>query len=491
MAHPVADPDPTADESFLRELPRKSRIRLYWLLAGCALLVLVPLALVVFSDEDPPDISDLAFTSREVPEVENFYLAAVKWSKAINPDPDNLLDQTADTLGTGAVDSTESADSTRRHKYSTERHEWREALYDGKGWTPALRDELRPKLEPFAREFLRIVDLPATQAPLHRSLEAEYEYGQFSQGWQAVRLAAWMAYSDYDYTGAARLALAGLRGAQRIMASEGPLTVWRVAVVRYRQMTVMVHDMAARPESGPDFVRALLEGVGTASVKEDGYVASVRHEASAGLAALQSFSREARAAFFSSTFRSPEPPPAIETIHALARPLVYKRNRTMRLYADQARRALRVTDATLAELAVRLPEKGELPDTGNWKVFHPSNLIGRVVLYMQLPSFRRAAEVRLAYLSCQSALRAFLAARLHELEHGELPATLDDLVPGYLPAVPLDYIDRRPIRYDRDLRAVWSLGMENLTTPPPVPGKNEIWYKAIYRFPAIKPEQAQ
>ena len=40
-----------------------------------------------------------------------------------------------------------------------------------------------------------------------------------------------------------------------------------------------------------------------------------------------------------------------------------------------------------------------------------------------------------------------LALRLHRSERGKLPATLDALVPKYLPAVPLDPYDDRPFRY--------------------------------------------
>jgi len=43
----------------------------------------------------------------------------------------------------------------------------------------------------------------------------------------------------------------------------------------------------------------------------------------------------------------------------------------------------------------------------------------------------------------------------------ELPATLAELVPSYLPTVPRDYFDGQPIRYSREFRAVWSVGRDN------------------------------
>jgi hypothetical protein len=75
-----------------------------------------------------------------------------------------------------------------------------------------------------------------------------------------------------------------------------------------------------------------------------------------------------------------------------------------------------------------------------------------------------------AVKSLVSATQAGLAARAYEHDHGELPGTLDALVPAYLTAVPIDYMDGRPIRYSKAERAVWTIGPDNLAAPlPPVP----------------------
>jgi hypothetical protein len=62
-----------------------------------------------------------------------------------------------------------------------------------------------------------------------------------------------------------------------------------------------------------------------------------------------------------------------------------------------------------------------------------------------------------------------LALELYYREHATLPASLDQLVPTYLPAVLLDYFDRRPIRYSIDYFAVWSVGDQhaNVTSVNP------------------------
>jgi hypothetical protein len=55
-----------------------------------------------------------------------------------------------------------------------------------------------------------------------------------------------------------------------------------------------------------------------------------------------------------------------------------------------------------------------------------------------------------------------LALRAYELDTGELPETLDALVPDYLDAIPIDDFDGRPLRYSREKEVVYSVG-EDLT----------------------------
>lgn len=55
-----------------------------------------------------------------------------------------------------------------------------------------------------------------------------------------------------------------------------------------------------------------------------------------------------------------------------------------------------------------------------------------------------------------------LALRLYEHDHGQLPPTLDALVPDYIPAVPEDPYDGKPLRYDPARRIVYSIGEDGV-----------------------------
>jgi hypothetical protein len=68
-----------------------------------------------------------------------------------------------------------------------------------------------------------------------------------------------------------------------------------------------------------------------------------------------------------------------------------------------------------------------------------------------------------------------IALKRYHLQHGVYPATLDDLVPAFLSALPADFMDGKPLRYklrpDGDflLYSVGEDGVDNGGDPTPVP----------------------
>ncbi|MCL1909450.1 MAG: hypothetical protein FWG05_00775 [Kiritimatiellaeota bacterium] len=86
-----------------------------------------------------------------------------------------------------------------------------------------------------------------------------------------------------------------------------------------------------------------------------------------------------------------------------------------------------------------------------------------------------------------AATKIIIACHLFQRETGRKPATLDELVPDYLPAVPLDPFDGNPFRYDSNKGVIWSVGTNLIDyggvddTPPerlrgnPWKGKNAIF----------------
>jgi hypothetical protein len=83
--------------------------------------------------------------------------------------------------------------------------------------------------------------------------------------------------------------------------------------------------------------------------------------------------------------------------------------------------------------------------------------IARVFSRMLTPSFAAALKQQYVAMTNRRFAATALAIRVYELEHGRRPAALADLVPEYLPAVPLDPLDPNdgPLRYTPD--APWPL----------------------------------
>lgn len=64
----------------------------------------------------------------------------------------------------------------------------------------------------------------------------------------------------------------------------------------------------------------------------------------------------------------------------------------------------------------------------------------------QLPALHKAVNVEVA----RSVVIVAIALKRYELRHQQLPATLEELTPEFLPSVPIDCMDGQPLRYRRN-----------------------------------------
>ncbi|HOC93971.1 MAG TPA: hypothetical protein PKH33_16610 [bacterium] len=97
----------------------------------------------------------------------------------------------------------------------------------------------------------------------------------------------------------------------------------------------------------------------------------------------------------------------------------------------------------------------------NWpRALATSNLVGETLYFIAVKSDIRISSLKRYYYSefAAEGLRTTIAALAYESEYGELPASLESLVPEFLPSVPIDPFDGSPLRYDKEKRAVYSVG---------------------------------
>ena len=70
-----------------------------------------------------------------------------------------------------------------------------------------------------------------------------------------------------------------------------------------------------------------------------------------------------------------------------------------------------------------------------------------MVARIMTPAFARTYRVELQAVAASLCARVGLAAERYRLKEGQLPDTLDELVPGYMPQLPLDPFDGKPLRF--------------------------------------------
>ncbi len=160
----------------------------------------------------------------------------------------------------------------------------------------------------------------------------------------------------------------------------------------------------------------------------------------------------------------------------------FKPNETKRIFANAFRTYIENVPRTYAERDyAALPDWVDDPGSfSTASVLVRGNGIGRMLITMLMPAFDRAHEEKCRTNVSIAVTQVFLALKAYKLETGHLPESLGQLVPDYLPAVPLDDFDGQPIRYSREKRIVYSVA-EDLTDSGGFEGEDP-WDMADFSF---------
>jgi len=145
----------------------------------------------------------------------------------------------------------------------------------------------------------------------------------------------------------------------------------------------------------------------------------------------------------------------------LLRRIAIKPNRTKRLLAE-----------TYRETIADIPKSRFKRATSKVRVYGPNSTwrlvrlvvagrLGENLLYLMLPTILDGFyRVKCAENCSLAATQIALALKCYTLEHGELPDTLDALVPEYFKAIPLDDFDGKPMKYSKEKRVVYAVGAD-------------------------------
>lgn len=161
-------------------------------------------------------------------------------------------------------------------------------------------------------------------------------------------------------------------------------------------------------------------------------------------------------------------------------------NRTLRdfagIYRELGRRGHQdCVRATAGSTPDDSPGEGEPSSPGMLAMLLEPNSVGRMIVDLATPNFARFDLKRCHIETRIGLLQSLAALTAYEEQTGGLPDRLGDLVPRYLPAVPEDRFDGRPLRYAKAQRVVWSVGEDfEDDGPPQSPSQAEASEPAIW-----------
>jgi len=186
---------------------------------------------------------------------------------------------------------------------------------------------------------------------------------------------------------------------------------------------------------------------------KNGLISALKYEYNFSLLALDEVIKEAESE--SSTI-------GVNPDNMLNQSYYYKRNKTRLLFANSTRVHIQNVNKTYAEVVSSENSKVDtFPPTtiGNFiKAYITENYIG-----MLLSQTLIGGGSILYAKKCQEdvmvgATQAMIALKAYQLDNGNLPTTLDELVPKYLTAVPTDAFDGKPLRYSQEKKIIYSVG---------------------------------
>ncbi len=450
---------------------RPSRRSLYWFLAIVAAVFGGVFAILLFSDAPPPDLSDLAFEPVKVADKDNLYLQVIACGKELSA----ARVFTAGELTSLVPRPTPSAaiDPTRPHEQPKE----------GDGWTPEILAARKADVDAIVQAAHKLRRHTLAQGSIPKNYRDHRDIGSLQTFGSRVQLATWALYRGGDQSAAVQLALDGLRIGKAIRDSRGAMLDHMIGIKLITAFQKTIQRMASQPDATPDTLSRLLSGIHDIEMMSDGFEHTIRNDfrlATDYLAKLDAEEAE-KDVIDQGVFKA-----LIRT--RVLFPLIYKPNATIDLYADLVRKQIRVSRLSPKDWPAKTPALNPA------SLRRPWNAYGQALIATNEPQEYHTPihQMRWSVHIRQKALQTYLALRLRHLETGRLPETLDELVPRYLPAVPIDDIDDAPLRYSPLYRAVWSRGFKNpaglvISSAHQKVDESEVFYRLDFAAPPAPP----
>jgi hypothetical protein len=147
-------------------------------------------------------------------------------------------------------------------------------------------------------------------------------------------------------------------------------------------------------------------------------------------------------------------------------PYVFKPNMMNRDWAAFYRHQIEMVDLPRSKIQSDYPSRPQ--DLGKASgltlagFLAKPNSVGTICVLTEAPKIEKAIENKFSLQASIIALRLKIRLRLYEKKYGQLPESLQSLVPEFISAVPNDPFDDKPFRYSKEKKLVWSVGEDGI-----------------------------
>ena len=433
-----------------------SKRRKVLLVLGGAAAVLVIAALtalhILWSDEPPPDDSMLIVHRLDIPDEENglTYLtqaaAAVYWPGT----------KAWDEAGLHPVALEEASTDDPHAKAAADIDSKVDAMRMGKEWDATLAAEILDHNAKSIELFQRAMACPGFQRPRPVDIGTALPPigNELHLGRMLTLRAHALAKEGRDEAALAQ-AVEVVQYGHALERSKGNLVSFLIGLTAkefgLEATRSLLKTAAPIP---PERLKTLADRVGAGADSSEGLAEALRGEYQWGIEMVEQAMKQAQDKVAKSRGMDPQ---AVQRSGAVSWfGFAYRPQETRRLLMDQIRPAVEAAGMPLAETHLRDPRAE--PQPGRFGQILRGNMIGHGLCSILMPSVISTQKLKCRSNTSGAVTQALLALKAFKAKTGRLPQSLDELVPEFLLAVPLDDFDGKPIRFSLEKKVVYSVG---------------------------------
>ncbi|MBE3095613.1 MAG: hypothetical protein IMZ44_00615 [Planctomycetes bacterium] len=425
------------------------------------LLALAVLVLVISIDEPPPADGDLRVVRLQIPDDQN---ALTYFQQAIDKldlpkDDEPAMESPAPPPKVKPLPGEEPDPNEPR---PTRKQRWHALTRGDVEWDQPIADEVLKRNAGALALWERGIDAPHYQAPLaspysSNQKEVPLHWWSYHNLANVVGVASRDRARRGDHEGAFEDALNLVRFGQQVESGE-----YLVSLTIKGMGTCLMCDQVKTCTLPSSRLRHYAAELAKYPCEAQALADAFRVEYFCQVSGIEDVrSGEVSWAYSNALWPAgPQQGPTGPTVRFLWRALggpLFKPNRTRRLFAETMRMAIEDAPKSYKDARATDPRMRafSLP-----KSVLQGNVIGDALYRLLMPELRGAHKFKCVANVGLAATRTLLAMKAYKLDKGRLPETLEQLVPDYLDAVPIDDFDGKPLRYNAAKKILYTVGKD-------------------------------